>query len=105
MRLDDILRAVARLTAEERQQLRDYLDLVPEKSSGLSPEERTQRLNAAFDEPGEGLSQAELEDMAAAMTRDDDRPMEGILKPHYSTYNPTLANCPYCNGMSKIRSD
>ena len=68
MRLEDRLRAFARLTAEERQRLRDYLDRLPEKSSLPSPEERTQRLNAAFDAPGQSLSPAELEDMVAAMT-------------------------------------
>ena len=68
MRLEEILRAVARLTAEERQQLRDYLDRLPAKSPRLSPEERMRRLNAALMRMGEGLSPAELEDMAAAMT-------------------------------------
>ena len=82
MRLEDRLRAVARLTAEERQRLRAYLDRLPENSSLPSPEERTQRLNAAFDALGEGLSPTELEDMAAEMTADDDGPMDGMLKPH-----------------------
>ena len=68
MRLQDLLRAVARLTAEERQQLCDYVDQVPEKSPRLSPEERMQRLNAALDALREGLSSAELEDMVVAMT-------------------------------------
>lgn len=49
MHLEDILRAVARLNAEESQQLRDYLGRVPEKSPLLSPEDRMQRLNAVFD--------------------------------------------------------
>ena len=68
MRLKDILRAVAELTADERQQLRDYLIQVPKKSRRLSPEERMRRLNAAFDAMGEGLSPAELDCMTAAMT-------------------------------------
>ena len=34
----------------------------------LSPEERMQRLNAAFDALGEGLSPAELDDLVTAMT-------------------------------------
>ena len=77
MRLEDILRAVAKLTAEERQKLRDYLDQGPEMSPRLSPAERMQRLNAAFDELGEGLSPAELEDMTAAMTGETSAPSEG----------------------------
>ena len=43
MNLEAILRAVARLTAEERLQLRRYLDQAPEKSSVLRPEERMWR--------------------------------------------------------------
>ena len=76
MRLEDIVRAVARLTAEERQQLREYLDQVPEKSPRLSPEEKMQRLNAALDSMGEGLSPAELEGMTAAMTDESSGPAQ-----------------------------
>ena len=71
------MRAVARLTAEERQQLREYLDQVPETSPRLSPEEKMQRLNAAFDAMGEGLSPAELEAMTTAMTGESSKPSEG----------------------------
>lgn len=63
MRLKDILRAVAELTAEERRQLSDYLDRVPEKSPRLSPEEKMQRLKALLDASGEGLSSAELDEL------------------------------------------
>ncbi|MCY3866699.1 MAG: hypothetical protein OXG68_14775 [Chloroflexi bacterium] len=76
MRPEEILRAVDELTAEERQQLRDYLDCLPEKRPRLSPQERMQRLNAAFDAMGEGLSPAELEDMTAAMTGESSKPSE-----------------------------
>ena len=68
MSLEDILYAIAQLNAEERQELRQSLNHVPEKASRLTPVERTQRLNAALDAMGDGLSQAELEDMLAAMT-------------------------------------
>ena len=68
MSLEDILHAVGQLSAEERQELRQYLNCVPEKASRLTPEERTQRLNAALDAMGDGLSQSELENMLAAMT-------------------------------------
>ena len=79
MRFEDILRAVARLTAEQRQQLRDYRDRTPVKSSVQSAEERTQRLNAAFDELGEGVSPAELEDLKAAMTGEPSEPPQGSV--------------------------
>lgn len=77
MRLEDILRAAPRLNAVERQQLRDCLDQVPEKSPRLSPKERTQRLNTALDAMGEGLSPAELANMVAAMTGESSDPSEG----------------------------
>ena len=76
MRLEDILRAVARLAVAERQQLRDYLDQVSARSPRLSPQERMRRLNAALDEMGEGLSPAELEGMTAAMTGECRKPSE-----------------------------
>lgn len=76
MRLDDILRSVSRLTAEELQQLRDYLDRVPEKPPRLSPEERMRRLNAAFEALGEGFSPAELENLVVAMTGESSEPSE-----------------------------
>ena len=66
----------AGLTAEERQQLRDYLDQVPEKSSLLSPEERMQSLNEALDAMGDGLSPAELDSMTAAMTGEYGEPWD-----------------------------
>lgn len=68
MRLEDILRAVPKLTAEECQQVRRYLDQLPAKTLRLTPKERTQRLNVAFDAMGEGISPAELDDMTATMT-------------------------------------
>ena len=70
MCLEDIQRAIAHLNAEERQELQQYLNHVPAKVSRLTPEERTQRLNAALDAMGDGLSRAELEDLLAAMTNE-----------------------------------
>ena len=68
MSLEDIMHAIAQLNAEELQELRLHLNHVPEKASRLTPEERTQRLNAALDAMGNGLSQSELENMLAAIT-------------------------------------
>ena len=76
MILEDILRAVAGLTAEERLQLRRYLDQAPEKTLRLTPKEKTQRLNAALDAMGDGLSPAELGSMTAAMTGEYGEPWD-----------------------------
>ena len=62
--------AVAELNDEERQQLRQYLDQVPEKASLLTPEERMQRLNAALDAMGDDLNQTQLDEMTVAMTEE-----------------------------------
>ena len=70
MILEEILRAVTELTDEERQLLRQHIDQVPEKASQLPPKERTQRLNAALDAMGDGLSQVQLDEMTAAMTEE-----------------------------------
>ena len=68
MILEEILRAVAELADEGRQQLRQYIGRAPVKASQLAPKERTQRLNAALDAMGNGLNQAQLDEMTAAMT-------------------------------------
>ena len=70
MILEEILRAVTELTDEERQMLRQHIDQIPEKASQLPPKERTQRLNAALDAMGDGLSQVQLDEMTAAMTEE-----------------------------------
>ena len=76
MILEDILRAIAGLTVEERLQLRRYLDQAPEKTLRLTPKEKTQRLNAALDAMGDGLSPAELDSMTAAMTGEYGEPWD-----------------------------
>ncbi|MCY3857498.1 MAG: hypothetical protein OXG25_01175 [Gammaproteobacteria bacterium] len=78
MSREDILRAIAQLNLEERQQLRSYLNQVPQKASLLTPEERTQRLNAAQDAMGEGLSQIVLDDMTTAMTENHIEPLSDM---------------------------
>ena len=50
--------------------MRQHIDQVPEKASQLPPKERTQRLNAALDALGDGLSQVQLDEMTAAMTEE-----------------------------------
>ena len=70
MIFEDILRAVDELNDEERRLLRQHIDQRPEKPAGLTPKERMRRLNAAFDAMSEGLTQAQLDEMTAAMTED-----------------------------------
>ena len=66
----DILRAVAALNDKERQLLRRYLEPIYEKPNALTPDEKMQQLNAALDAMGDGLSQAQLQEMTAAMTEE-----------------------------------
>ena len=66
----DILRAVAAMNDEQRQLLRRNLEPISVKPEALTPKERTQRLNASLDEMGDGLSQAQLDEMTAAMTEE-----------------------------------
>ena len=62
------MRAVDELNDEERRLLRQRIDKRSEKPVRLTPKERTRRLNAAIDAMSEGLSQAQLDEMTAAMT-------------------------------------
>ena len=70
MIFEEILRAVDELNDEERRLLRQHIDQRPKKPAGLTPKERMRRLNAALDAMSEGLSQAQLDEMTAAMTED-----------------------------------
>ena len=70
MVFEEILRAVAELSDDERQFLRQHIDKLPEKAARLTPKERARRLNAALDSLSDGLSQAQLDEMTAAMTED-----------------------------------
>ena len=53
-----------------RRPKRGPTDRSPQNMTLLSPKERMRRLNAAFDMMSAGLSQAQLDDMTAAMTED-----------------------------------
>jgi len=70
------LRAVDELNDEERRLLRQHIDQRSEKPARLTPKERMRRLNAAFDAMSEGLSQAQLDEMTAAMTEDCIKPWD-----------------------------
>lgn len=71
MDLEALLPLIDALSHEERLRLRAYLDErhLPTPAA-LSPQERMRRLNAAFDEMRAGLSQAELDEMTAAMNEE-----------------------------------
>ena len=70
MILEEILRAVDELNDKERRLLRQHIDRLPKKPTQLTPKERMRRLNAALDAMSEGMSQAQLDEMTAAMTED-----------------------------------
>ena len=70
MAFEEVLRAVDELNDEERRLLRQHIDQLPKRSTQLTPKERMRRHNAAFDAMGEGMSQAQLDEMTAAMTED-----------------------------------
>ena len=70
MVLEEIMRAAAELSDEERRLLLQHIDRNRAKATPLTPIDRTKRLNAALDTLGDGLSQAQLDEMTAAMTED-----------------------------------
>lgn len=72
----EILCAVDEMNEAERKALRRYIDEGPKTTSQLTPKERTRRLNAAFYAMAEGLSQAQLDEMTAAMTEKNIEPWD-----------------------------
>ena len=70
MVFEEIMRAVVELNDEERRLLRQHIDQFPVRAGGLTPKERMRRLNAALDMLGDGLSEAQLTEMTAAMRED-----------------------------------
>ncbi len=68
--LQDVKKAIDRLSPEERRELREYLEQresIEQPAHELSPEERIRRLDAAAQAIREGMTQAELDDMLEAM--------------------------------------
>ena len=70
MILEEIIRAVDNMTEQERRLLRRHLDRAPLMSTNLAPRDRTKRLNVALDAMRDGVDQAELNEMTAAMTEE-----------------------------------
>jgi hypothetical protein len=70
MTLQDVMKAVDQLSPDELRELREYIERresSPEPVPELTPAERIRRLDAAVDAIREGMTQAELDDMTAAM--------------------------------------
>jgi hypothetical protein len=78
--LQDVIQVVDKLSPEELRQLRAYLDQlegtpVPPVQD-MTPEERARRLDAAFEQLREGLTQAELDEMTEAMNAEYIEPFD-----------------------------
>lgn len=70
MTVQELMRAVAELSDDERRLLRQHIDQFPETAERLPPKEKMRRLNAALDAMSAGLRQAKLDEMTTAMTED-----------------------------------
>ena len=79
MTLQDVKKAIDHLSPEERRELREYLEQRESNEPSapvLSPEERIRRLDAAVETIRAGLSQADLDDMTAAMNAEYVEPFD-----------------------------
>lgn len=78
--LQDVMKAVDRLSLEELRQLRAYLDQLEgtpvSPAQDMTPEERACRLDTAFEQLREGLTQAELDEMTEAMNAEYIEPFD-----------------------------
>ena len=77
--LQDVKKAIDRLSPEERRELREYLEQRESNEPStpiLSPEERIRRMDAAVETIRAGMSQAELDDMTAAMNAEYVEPFD-----------------------------
>ncbi len=71
MTLQELFQAVDRLSPNEQNELRNYLNrLQNDPSDVMSPAERAQRLDAAFDAFRIGLDDATLDEIVNAMNDD-----------------------------------
>jgi hypothetical protein len=79
MTLQDVIRAVDRLSPEERRELHQYLELresTERAAQELLPQERAQRLREGFAQLRAGLSQADLEKITEAMNAEYIEPVD-----------------------------
>jgi hypothetical protein len=78
MTLQDILREIHHLSAEERRHLREYIDELEQDTRGMyeSPEERIRQMDAAVAAIREGMTQAQIDDMIEAMNAETVEPFD-----------------------------
>ncbi len=77
--LYDLKAAIDRLSSEELRELREYLDQresAEHFTSGMTPQERARRLNEAFDQLREGLTQQQLDEITEAMNAEFIEPFD-----------------------------
>jgi len=82
MTLQDVMKAVDQLSPEELRELRQYIEQregVPRPAQALTPEERARRLDEAFEQLRDGLTQAELDEMTEAMNAEYIEPFDEDL--------------------------
>ena len=79
MTLDEVLKAIDELTPAELRQVREYLEEKEAQASlieTLSPEERWQRLDAAFEEIRAGFTEEELAQITHDMNAEYIEPVD-----------------------------
>jgi hypothetical protein len=79
MTLQDVMKAVDQLSPEELRELRQYIEQregLPWPVQALTPEERARRLDEAFEQLRDGLTQAELDEMTEAMNAEYIEPVD-----------------------------
>jgi hypothetical protein len=80
MTLQDVMKAVDRLSADELRELRRYLDQRESTAAlELTPDERARRLDKAFEQLREGLTQEQLDEMTGAMNAEYIEPFDEDL--------------------------
>lgn len=71
MTLQDVIKAIESLSLEEQRELREYLEQresIARPAEELTPTERARRLDEAFEQLRDGLTQEQLDKMTEAMS-------------------------------------
>lgn len=79
MTLQDVIKAVDRLSPEELRELRSYLDQresTDQYTHELTPEERIRRMDAAVEAIREGMTQEQIDEMIEAMNAEYVEPFD-----------------------------
>lgn len=77
MTLNELIRAIDALSDDEREQLRDYIN--QPRTVSLTAEERIQALREASAAIREGMTEAELGEMIAAMNEEYIEPFDETM--------------------------